>query len=104
MLILLLSIILLFNSASGIKVLRNTLAIQEQDTVAGASLVNASDKVQTSDITICMKFNVKVRDSETSLCLVLLFVKNAKISVRSNVPFKIKRVILAKNGKTVLKD
>ena len=51
---------LLFGQSLAIRVLRNTLEVGDFESIGGASLVNASDNVVTQDLTICIKFNVKV--------------------------------------------
>ena len=50
-----------------IRVLRNTLPIGESVGVGGAKLVNVSDNVVIQDISICIKFNLKVDGYESLL-------------------------------------
>lgn len=54
-------IIALVSSVESIKVLRNTLDISAPPPlVGGASLVNASSDVSTEDLTICLRFKLKI--------------------------------------------
>ena len=58
-------LLLFLSSAKGVRVLRNTIAVGDRVSIGGASLVNASKKVTTLDVTICFKLNAKVEISST---------------------------------------
>ena len=63
LLALLLSLVANFPSVSqAVKVLKNTLEIGDFESIGGATLVNVSDNVVVQDLTICIKFNVKVHN------------------------------------------